>query len=184
MTTLSSRAGNVPSAHEYVNQAKVTRARAWRVTIDSHRYTALLPYTMSVPGTRKGGRHMPRDLPLANGRLLVNFDSHYTLRDLYWPHIGLRNNSEGHANRTGVWVDGAFAWLDDDEWQRDLRYEQDTLVTQVMLTHPRLQIRLQCSDAVDFDRDILVRRFRLTNDADHPREFRVFTHHDWHIGES
>ncbi len=49
---------------------------------------------------------MPRDLPLANGRLLVNFDSHYTLRDLYWPHIGLRNNSEGHANHTGIWVEG------------------------------------------------------------------------------
>ena len=127
---------------------------------------------------------MPRDLPLANGRLLVNFDSHYTLRDLYWPHIGLRNNSEGHANHTGIWVEGNFTWLEDDEWQRDLRYEQDSLITQVTLTHPRLQLSLQCTDAVDFDRDILVRRFRVTNSADHPREVRLFTHHDWHIGES
>ncbi len=31
---------------------------------------------------------MPRDLPLGNGKLLVNFDKHYNLRDVYWPHVG------------------------------------------------------------------------------------------------
>src|SRR5260370_15691319 len=127
---------------------------------------------------------MPRDLPLANGRLLVNFDGRYTLRDLYWPHIGMRNNSDGHESRTGLWVDGAFTWLEDDEWQRDLRYEKDTLATQVTLTHPRLQLRLDAADVVDFDRDVFVRRLRVTNGADHPREVRLFAHHDWHIDES
>jgi GH15 family glucan-1,4-alpha-glucosidase len=127
---------------------------------------------------------MPRDLPLANGRLLVNFDGRYTLRDLYWPHVGLRNNSDGHESRTGLWVDGAFAWLEDDEWQRDLRYETDTLATQVTLTQPRLQLLLDAADVVDFDRDVLVRRLRVSNGADHPREVRLFAHHDWHIGES
>ncbi len=31
---------------------------------------------------------MPRDLPLGNGKLLLNFDKHYNLRDIYWPHVG------------------------------------------------------------------------------------------------
>jgi GH15 family glucan-1,4-alpha-glucosidase len=127
---------------------------------------------------------MPRDLPLANGRLLVNFDSRYNLRDLYWPHIGLRNHTAGHLSRTGVWVDGSFAWLDADEWQRSLLYEEDTLVTQVTLRSDQLQLTLECADGVDFDRDVLVRRVRVTNNAAQPREVRLFFHHDWHLWES
>ena len=61
---------------------------------------------------------MPRDLPLGNGSLLVNFDASYQLRDLYWPHVGLENHSNGHVFRFGVWVDGRFRWLDDPGWSR------------------------------------------------------------------
>ncbi len=36
---------------------------------------------------------MPRDIPIGNGSLLVNFDQHYQLRDLYWPHVGQENHT-------------------------------------------------------------------------------------------
>jgi GH15 family glucan-1,4-alpha-glucosidase len=127
---------------------------------------------------------MPRDLPLANGRMLVNFDSSYTLRDFYWPHIGQQNQTLGEPSRTGVWVDGKFAWFGDNGWTRDLRYVPDTLVTNVSLTHPGLQLKLTCADAVDFDRDIMLRRFQITNLADHARDIRLFAHHDWHLWEN
>ena len=35
---------------------------------------------------------MPRDLPVGNGQMLVNFDRHYRIRDLYYPHIGEENH--------------------------------------------------------------------------------------------
>jgi GH15 family glucan-1,4-alpha-glucosidase len=127
---------------------------------------------------------MPRDLPLANGHLLVNFDTHYNLRDIYWPHVGLRNQTEGHISHSGVWVEGRFSWFDADGWRRDLQYRQDSLVTLVVLINDELQLSIECADAVDFDRDLLIRRMRVTNRADHPREVRLFFHHDWHIGES
>jgi glucoamylase len=127
---------------------------------------------------------MPRDLPLANGRMLVNFDFNYRVRDVYWPHVGERNQTDGHVNHFGVWVDGAFAWLDDAEWVRDMRYEDDTLVTSVTLRHERLNLTLTCADTVDFDRDALVRRVRVTNHAAVAREVRLFVHYDWHIDES
>jgi GH15 family glucan-1,4-alpha-glucosidase len=127
---------------------------------------------------------MPRDLPLANGHLLVNFDANYDLRDIYWPHVGERNQTEGHVSRTGIWVDGTFAWLSDLAWQRTLRYEADTLVTAVTLTHLGLQVTLTIGDTVDFDRDLFLRKVRATNGADHPREIRLFFHHDWHLWES
>jgi GH15 family glucan-1,4-alpha-glucosidase len=127
---------------------------------------------------------MPRDLPVANGHMLVNFDAGYNLRDIYWPHIGLRNHTEGHVSHSGVWVDGRFSWFDSQSWERDLRYQEDSLVTTVTLTSGELQLRIECADAVDFDRDVLIRRMKVSNLADHPREVRLFFHHDWHIGES
>jgi GH15 family glucan-1,4-alpha-glucosidase len=127
---------------------------------------------------------MPRDLPVANGHMLVNFDASYNLRDIYWPHIGLRNHTEGHVSHSGVWVDGRFSWFDSQDWERDLRYQEDSLVTQVTLTSGELQLRIECADVVDFDRDVLIRRMEVSNLADHPREVRLFFHHDWHIGES
>ncbi|HEX9411863.1 MAG TPA: glycoside hydrolase family 15 protein, partial [Ktedonobacterales bacterium] len=127
---------------------------------------------------------MPRDLPLSNGKLLVNFDPSYNLRDLYWPHIGHQNHTDGHISHSGVWVDGQFSWFGDDGWRRDLRYESETLVTRVTLEHDGLGLTLLCNDVVDFDRDLFLRRIEVTNHADHPREVRLFFHHDWHLYES
>jgi GH15 family glucan-1,4-alpha-glucosidase len=127
---------------------------------------------------------MPRDLPLANGRLLVNFDVTYNVRDIYWPHVGERSHTQGHVNHTGVWVAGEFAWFDAPEWQREMIYEPTTLVTAVTLTHPALKLTIYCTDVVDFDRDIFLRRLRVVNHGDVAREVRLFFHYDWHIGES
>ncbi|MBS0181428.1 MAG: glycoside hydrolase family 15 protein [Nitrospira sp.] len=124
---------------------------------------------------------MPRDLPLGNGSLLVNFDGTYQLRDLYWPHVGLENHTDGHVCRFGVWVDGRFAWLDDPRWSRQLQYSHETLVTQVTLSHPDLLLDLSCQDTVDFHENLYLRRIEVKNAADHDREVRLFFHHDFHI---
>ena len=42
---------------------------------------------------------MPRDLPISNGKLLVTFDSHFRIRDIYYPHVGSENQTAGHINR-------------------------------------------------------------------------------------
>src|SRR4030067_2781003 len=90
---------------------------------------------------------MPRDLPIGNGALLVNFDSLYQIRDIYFPYVGMENHAQGHAFRFGVWVDGMFRWIDDPGWVRDLRYRTDTLVTSVGLPHPEPGLRIQNAGA-------------------------------------
>ncbi len=87
----------------------------------------------------------------------------------------------GHPCRVGLWVDGQFAWTDSDEWMRELAYMPDTLVTQVYLTHPRLQVALEFHDAIDFDRHIFVRRLSIANRAREDQEVRLFLHHDFHL---
>lgn len=124
---------------------------------------------------------MPRDLPLGNGSLLVAFDWLYQIRDIYWPHVGQENHGVGHPFRLGIWVDGQFTWVEDEQWQRDLKYQDDTLVTLVKLYHPGLKLEIQANDAVDFHENLFVRRFEVTNLDDQEREIRMFFHHDFHI---
>jgi len=125
---------------------------------------------------------MPRDLPLGNGSLLVNFDAHYHLRDVYFPHVGQENHTLGSLSRLGLWVDGQFTWLSD--WELDLRYQPDTLVTNVRGRHPALRLRFTANDAVDCKANILIRRFTISDESGAERVVRLFAHFDPHIGES
>jgi GH15 family glucan-1,4-alpha-glucosidase len=126
---------------------------------------------------------MPRDLPLGNGSLLVNFDTSYNLRDIYFPHVGQQNHTDGHVNHVGVWVAGRFAWLDDAGWERRLIYETETLVTDAIVHHPDLAVTLHFTDVVDFDRTAFIRQIEVTNHGAAAREVRLFFHYDWHIEE-
>jgi len=124
---------------------------------------------------------MPRDLPIGNGNLLINFDTDYNIRDIYYPYVGKENHAEGCLSRTGIWVDGNFAWLDSPEWQKEMVYERETLVTHVTATNPAIGVTLIFSDLVDFHRDIFLRRVDIANCQDHPRDVRLFFHYELRI---
>lgn len=131
-----------------------------------------------------GGTNVPRDLPVGNGRLLVNFDSHYTLRDIYFPHVGQENHTAGERNRFGCWADGAFSWLDGDDWRRELCYDDGSLVTRVVCSNDRLQLALRCSDGVDIGRDLYVKRIEVRDTSGHYRRVRLFQHLDPHLWDN
>ena len=123
---------------------------------------------------------MPRDLAVSNGRLLVMFDREYRIRDIYFPHVGKENHGTGHAFRFGVWVGGLFSWMS-AEWIPELRYADSSMMTQVTARHAGLGVDLLCNDAVDFAENVLIRRVRIGNLSDRPREIRCFFHHDFRI---
>ena len=101
---------------------------------------------------------MPRDIPVGNGDLLITFDRLYRVRDIYFPCVGMHNHTDGHIQRFGIWADGVFAWIEDPQWKRELRYATDSLVTVVRLTHERLGLELTCRDAVDCNDPVYFRR--------------------------
>jgi len=123
---------------------------------------------------------MPRDIPVGNGSLLVTFDKHYVLRDLYFPYVGLENHSIGHAFRFGIWADGQFSEMG-PEWKKDIRYIDDTLITQVKATHEKLGLELTCYDVVDFHENIYLRKIIVKNLRNTNRDVRLFFTHDFHI---
>lgn len=125
---------------------------------------------------------MPRDIPLSNGSLHVNFDARYQMRDVYFPYVGKENHTLGSISRIGLWVDGKFSWLSD--WQLDLRYVKDALVTEVTARRADVQLRVVANDAVDCDANVLVRRIRVIDESGAARKVRVFAHFDPNISES
>src|SRR5947207_530911 len=126
---------------------------------------------------------MARPLVVGNGRLLVTLDRDLSIRDLYWPYVGLHNHLSGNHARIGLWADEAFSWLNDQEWKRSLLYEPDTLVTESRFAHPGLEISLTVRDCIHFHHDVLLRRFDLANHG-LDRRFRLFLTHDFHIAET
>lgn len=126
---------------------------------------------------------MPRDLPLSNGTLLVNFDQEFNLRDIYFPHIGQENHSAGHRFRFGIWVNGGFSWVG-PEWQTEMDYLDDTLITNVRAENPALKVVLTFNGTVDFRENIFIRKVTVENLSSREIEARLFFYHDFHILEN
>jgi len=123
---------------------------------------------------------MPKDIPVGNGSLLLNFDADYRLRDIYFPHVGQENHSKGHPSRFGIWVDGQFSWMGAD-WSKSLRYQDDSLVTDVTLKNEDMGLELQCHDAVHFDLNVYLKEIHVLNLEDRDRDVRLFFTHDFHL---
>ncbi|MEM6561199.1 MAG: glycoside hydrolase family 15 protein, partial [Planctomycetota bacterium] len=131
---------------------------------------------------------MPRDIPVGNGSLLINFDDRHQLRDLYYPHVGQENHAGAGASRFGVWAEsptntggGKLAWTSDDEWAVEQRYLDQTLTYDTTLRHDPLKLRLELHGCVDFHRNLYVRKITVHNDADHDRLVKVFHQGDFNM---
>ena len=125
-----------------------------------------------------------RDIPVGNGSLLVTFDDKYQIRDIYFPHVGQENHTEGFPFRFGVWVDGEFSWVFEDSWARTLSYLSETLVTDVRLLNEDLGIEISCNDTVASHENVFLRKIEVKNLRDTKRDVRVFLHHDFRIYEN
>jgi glucoamylase len=130
---------------------------------------------------------MPRYLSLSNGRLLVNFDRQYDLRDLYWPHVGQENHTEGGRFRLGVFCEGRFSWVADSSWDKQMYYGDDTIISHVTLRHQDLHLALVCRDVVDVHEDVYLRHIEAIDERPPssgnagPRSVRLFFAQDFHI---
>ncbi len=123
---------------------------------------------------------MPKDIPVSNGNLLFNFDSDYQIRDVYFPFIGQENHSKGYPFRFGVWVDGRCSWMG-PEWEKDLRYHDDSLVTDVFLKNKILGLELRCHDVVDVDLNVYIKKVEVKNLQENERQVRLFFGHNFHL---
>ncbi len=123
---------------------------------------------------------MPKDIPVSNGNLLLNFDSDYQIRDVYFPFIGQENHTNGATFRFGVWVDGRCSWMG-PEWEKNLRYQDNSLVTNVFLKNKSLGLELRCHDLVDVDLNVYIKEIEVINLQGNERQVRLFFCHDFNL---
>ncbi|MGO4887173.1 glycoside hydrolase family 15 protein [Anaerobacillus sp. MEB173] len=128
---------------------------------------------------------MPSELVIGNGKLLVNIDEDLQIRDIYFPFVGQQNHVQGHANRIGIWIDGAFSWLSCDKgWKINTNYHRDSLVTKSKAVSTLLQVALIVEEAVHQQEMLLVRKVKVENLSNKNREIRLFFHQDLTLYEN
>ena len=110
---------------------------------------------------------MARSLILSNSSLCVALDNRATVRDIYYPHVGLENHLRGHyVHRVGVWCEGRISWLSSGEWEIALSCESTALVGVTTAHHRELGVTLTLTDFVCHDKNVFVRRVTVVNTTD------------------
>jgi GH15 family glucan-1,4-alpha-glucosidase len=127
-----------------------------------------------------------RPVVLSNGQLFVGLDENGLVHDFYYPYVGLDNlnNARSSDHKIGVWVDGVFRWTSDGTWKVSVDFSADALISDVSMDSEELSISLHFQDFVDVEHNALIRRIRITNNADHKREVRLFMHQVFQISRA
>ena len=131
--------------------------------------------------TDLGGFTVPRSISLGNGGLLVNIDENLSLRDLYYPYVGMENHVGGGKCDIGIWSKDQFSWLSDGEWDKEPGYRRSTMIGHSLATNEILGLALQIEDVVHFNRHIYLRRIMVRNIRREQREIRLMIHNDFRI---
>ena len=126
---------------------------------------------------------MSRSIILSNGELCIALDNHGLVRDLYYPHVGQEDHVRGHyLHRVGVWVDGSMSWLSDDaEWNITIKSEEESLASNIVARHARLQVELHFKDIVYNEKPVFVRNITITNTSERARDIKLYIAHQFEI---
>lgn len=129
---------------------------------------------------------MGRPVVLSNGQLFVGLDENGLVHDFYYPYVGLDNltNARSTQHKVGIWIDGVFRWTNDGSWKITVNFEDEALISNVTMQSEELQLLLEFRDFVDVEYNALVRCVRVTNQADHKRDIRIFMHQVFQISHA
>ena len=123
---------------------------------------------------------------LGNGALTVGLNEQGLVHDFYYPYVGLDNLTTARSvhHKIGVWADGDFSWVDDGTWTISVDFENDALVSLIRMQNEALQIELVFNDFVDSELNVFCRKIEIANQAERPREIRLFMHQVFEISRS
>ena len=125
---------------------------------------------------------MPKSLILSNGNLVVDHDKNGLIRDIYYPHVGLDNNTgSNYVHKIGIFIDGAFSWLDDGTWNTTVEMEKNTLVGKIVAQSSNLQLTITMQDVVYNEKDIFVRKVTIQNNSNVERTLKIFFNQQFEI---
>lgn len=129
---------------------------------------------------------MGRPVMLGNGSLTVGIGSYGLVHDFYYPYVGLDNltNARSMRHKIGIWVDGAFSWIDDGSWQIRADFSSEALISDIAARHEGFGVEIHFNDFVDHEFNAFCRRISVTNTSDSYKDIRLFTHQVFQISRS
>lgn len=128
---------------------------------------------------------MPRTLILGNGNMLIGYDWQGQVRDLYFPFVGLENQTGGQlTHKIGIWTEGNFRWFDHPSWQFTLSYKPETLSSFIVGKNQELGVELEMVDVVYNEKNIYIREIKVKNTTDRPRLIKIFFNQQFMLYDS
>ncbi len=124
---------------------------------------------------------MTRHIVLGNQSFLINIDRLFPVRDIYYPHVGQENHLMGHAQRIGIFTDGRLSWVNEESWEKNLAYKNDTFVTENRAVNREKNIELLLEENVYREANIFIRKITVKNLQERSREVRLFFNNDFHL---
>jgi GH15 family glucan-1,4-alpha-glucosidase len=146
-----------------------------------------------------------RPLILGNGRILICQDEKGTIRDIYFPYVGLENH--GNFIKAGIYdLDKhIFSWFED--WNIDQRYKSNSKehflkewssgedrqqtpahvisnIGETIFNNAELDIQVKVWDAVHPSIQYFYRIFEVENLSSSPRNLRLFSNQNYMITEN
>lgn len=126
---------------------------------------------------------MARSVILSNGQLAVGLNELGLVHDFYYPYVGLENltTSRSIHHKIGIWCQESFSWVDSQDWEISVNFQNQALVSQICMTNQSMAIRLDFEDFVDHQYNLFGRKIKITNLDDGEREIRIFLHQVFEI---
>jgi GH15 family glucan-1,4-alpha-glucosidase len=88
------------------------------------------------------------------------------------------------VHRIGVFVDDTLSWTNESDWVVSVDSEKDSLVGKTEAVNSRLQLKLLITDVVYNEKNIFLRRVKVTNTATTARIVKIFFHQQFELAES
>ena len=116
---------------------------------------------------------------------MVCLDKFGQARDFYFPYVGQENHiGSNQMHKMGVFVDDRMHWIDDGEWNIDIGFEKNTMVSKMTALNDRARISMQTSDVVYNEKNIFLRKIVLTNNDSKTRNIKIFLNQQFKIGDT
>jgi len=120
---------------------------------------------------------------LGNGGLLINFNRHANITDLYFPYVGHRNHVGGHLCGLAVLTPHETLWLCED-WHCRASMMVGSLVARLRFEHPATGIVLELTQAVHHADNTLLVSIELGNPRMDTAGFALAFYHNFTLNEN
>ncbi|MCI2415370.1 MAG: glycoside hydrolase family 15 protein [Candidatus Aramenus sp.] len=116
---------------------------------------------------------------LGNGRLLVNLDEIGRIVDLYYPYVGMENQTSGNPVREALW--GNERLILDEQWKTNVEYMDDVNIVEVNSKVDPLGLSINSYSFVDPSEPIYFSIIKVLNNGNNKARFKLFYYHDFNI---